>query len=476
MTPQVKGFGFNNNDDNRVLRVACYARVSTLDQAMHGFSIEAQLEMMRKYCKDNRAKIVDEYVDAGHSGSLPPLKRPALKRLLEDVEAGKIDKIIFVRIDRWFRNIREYFKTQEILEENNVTWKSLTENYATDTADGQMAISIFLAVAENERNRTRERIQMVFDNKRQNKEVTYPEHCAPFGYRIYKDEEGKRRLIKDEDTQEAVQFFFDLCVKYQNVNQAARAVSLEYGINRIHNKWKVMVDNEVYTGTYKGVKGYCEPYISREDWEMLQSRENRVRTHNKNRIYLFAGLILCPECNRKMAGSYTKQLRKGGIYKEYKRYRCQYQAASHLCGCTDTIAQNKAEKWLLNNLSSLIEGEIARVEIEQQKPRKKPKTNIQALREKLRRLDVVYMNGNLSDDEYMSQQTELKNAIAKAEAAQKESDDPHDRDLTNLQKILETDFKSIYNTLDDIDKRRFWRSIIKRIYIKKNEITHVDFQ
>lgn len=77
------------------------------------------------------------------------------------------------------------------------------------------------------------------------------------------------------------------------------------------------------------------------------------------------------------------------------------------------------------------------------------------------------MNGNLSDEDYMKQQTEIKNVIEKAETVQKESDDPHDRDLTNLQKILETDFKSIYNTLDDIDKRRFWHSIIKHIYTKK---------
>lgn len=474
MTPQVKGL-FYGNDNDRVLRVACYARVSTVEQAMHGYSIEAQVSMMKEYCEKNRMKIVDNYIDAGHSGSLPPLKRPAMKRLLEDVEAGKIDKIIFVKIDRWFRSVKEYFKTQEILDKNKVTWSSLTEDYSTDTANGQMAVTIFLAVAENERMRTSERIAAVFDNKRKNKEVTFPEHCAPFGYKIQRDEDGKRRLIKDEDIQEAVQLFFDLCVKYQNVNQAANTVSLEYGINRIHNKWAVMVNNELYTGFYKGVQDYCEPYISHEEWERLQNRDNRVKTYSKDRIYLYTGLIFCPECKRKMSGNYTKQLRKGGVYKEYKRYRCQYQAASHLCGCKDTVSEKNVEKYLLKNLEQLIGQEIANVEIERQKPRKKPKTNVQALKEKLRRLDVVYMNGNLGDEEYMQQQNELKNAIAKAESEHAESNDPHDRDITSLQKMLETDFKSIYKELDDIDKRRFWRSIIKEIHIKDNKVISVDF-
>lgn len=475
MTPQVRGFSLDNNDNNRVLRAACYARVSTVEQAMHGYSIEAQINMMKEYCEKNKMKIVDNYIDAGHSGSLPPLKRPALKKLLEDVEAGKIDKILFVRLDRWFRNVSEYFKTQEILDRNKVTWISLTEDYRTDNANGQMAVTIFLAVAENERMKTAERIQSVFENKRKNKEVTFPSTSTPFGYKVIRDEQRKRRLVKDEDVKDAVQLFFDLCIKYQNVNVAARTVSLEYGIDRLHNKWNAMSKNEIYCGIYHGVHEYCEPYISYNDWLNLQDRENRIRTHNKNRIYLFAGLMRCPECKRKMSGTYTRQLRKGGIYKEYKRYRCQYSAASHVCGCTDTVSEIKSEKWLLNNIEKLIEGEIARVEIEKQKPRKKPKTNIQSLKEKLRRLDVVYMNGNLNDEEYMSQQTELKNAIAKAEAEQKESDDPHDRDITNLQKMLETDFTSIYKTLDDIDKRRFWHSLIKEIYIKDNTIIDVEF-
>lgn len=466
---------FMHNKTDRILRAALFSRVSTDEQSRFGFSIAAQKDALEEYCHKNKIKIVDHYCDEGVSGGIAYTKRPEMMRLLGDVEIGKIDIILFVRLDRWFRNIGEYYKVQEILERNRVGWKSLNEDYDTNTANGRMAINIFLSVAQNEREKTAERIAAVFEHKRKNKEVTFPTTSTPFGYKVVIDEQGKRRLVKDEEVEEAVQMFFDLCVRFQNINQAAKEVGLEYGINRLHNRWNGMVNSDIYAGIYHGVHDYCPAYISHEELLKLRNRETRIRTHNTNRIYLFAGLMRCPECKRRMAGNYTKQLRKNGIYKEYKRYRCHHNMTSTVCNCSETISEIKAERWLLNNLSSLIEGELAQVEIEKQKPRKKPKTNVQSLKEKLRRLDIVYMNGNLSDEEYMTQQTEIKNSIAKAEAEQKESDDPHDRDVTNLQKMLETDFKSIYKTLDDIDKRRFWRSLIKEMSIKNNTISYVKF-
>lgn len=125
-----------------------------------------------------------------------------------------------------------------------------------------------------------------------------------------------------------------------------------------------------------------------------------------------------------------------------------------------------------------MESEIARVEIEMTKPRKKPKTNTQALKERMRRLEVVYMSGAKSDEEYLSELKEIKDAIAKAEKECAESDEPHDRDLTNLKQMLETDFESIYATLDAIDKQRFWHTIIKEIHFDENSNhpTHVNFK
>ena len=98
---------------------------------------------------------------------------------------------------------------------------------------------------------------------------------------------------------------------------------------------------------------------------------------------------------------------------------------------------------------------------QQKKQKKKPKTDVAALREQLRRLEVVYMAGNKSDADYLREDKELKDLIAKAEA----EGPPPERDLQPLRDLLETDFRSIYKELDEGEKKRFWQNIIKEIHL-----------
>ena len=454
-----------------ILRGGLWERVSTEEQAKYGYSIQTQIEALETYAKDNRIKIVDHYCDEGVSAGKPYTKRPEMMRLLKDVNDGKIDIIIFTRLDRWFRNVKEYFKVQEILEDNNVEWKAIWEDYDTTTPNGRMAITIFLAIAQAEREKTADRIKDVFENKRKNREAFFGRNSTPFGYTEVPDEDGVKRLVKDPDIEEAMQNFWDIAVKYENVDKAARTITLEYGLTRSRKKWYELVKKEIYTGTYKGVKDYCPAYVSREDWLRLQNRGSIKKTQNE-RVYLFAGLIRCPVCRKKLSSKYCQQTRKNGEKKEYYSYRCPDKEIQ-LCINKHSVSQLKTETWLLTNLRRLLKDEIAWVEIESRKPKPKPKTNINALKEALRRLEVVYMAGNKSDEEYLKEQKELKDAIKKAE-----SDAPTsraDRDITHLRKTLESDFVTIYETLDDHEKRRFWRNLIEEIRIEGNEVVSVVF-
>jgi hypothetical protein len=128
---------------------------------------------------------------------------------------------------------------------------------------------------------------------------------------------------------------------------------------------------------------------------------------------------------------------------------------------------------LLDNLDELLREEIARVELERTKPKKKPKTDVAALREKLRRLEVVYMAGNKSDAEYLAETAEIKAQIKKAELEKLE--EPDETDIEALKATLETDFRGIYETLEPEDKRRFWRGLIKEIHVSGNGVQSVDF-
>ena len=164
-------------------RVALYMRVSTEEQALHGYSLPAQKDALHQYAKDHSMTVVGEYVDEGISGRKSASKRPALARMLRDVEAGKIDQILFIKLDRWFRSVKEYYRVQEVLDRNKVTWRTILEDYNTESADGILKVNIMLSVAQNEAERTGERIKFVLDNKVQKKQVVGKQ---PYGYQCLK--------------------------------------------------------------------------------------------------------------------------------------------------------------------------------------------------------------------------------------------------------------------------------------------------
>ena len=453
-----------------ILRAGLYERVSTDEQAKYGYSIKTQIDALEEYCGKNKMKIVDHYTDDGVSGGKAAFRRPEMSRLLDDIKEKKIDIVLFTRLDRWFRNVQEYFKVQEILDEHKVEWKAIWEDYDTTTANGRMAITIFLAIAQNEREKGAERVRVVFEKKRQNKEAWFGPNSMPFGYTKEADEDGIMLLVKNPDLQDALQDFWDIAVKYHNVSKAARYVNSVYGLNRTKKMWFDIAHNEIYSGNYRGVEGYCEPYVSKEDWETLQTRS--IKKAQGERVYLFTGLIKCPVCGSSLASGYCTKPGRDGERKEYKSYRCRNREIN-LCENRRTISELRTEQWLLDNLDELLRDEIARVELERTKPKKKPKTDVSALREKLRRLEVVYMAGNKSDAEYLAETAEIKEQIKKVEL--EKAEEPDETDIEALKATLETDFRGIYETLELEDKRRFWRGLIKEIHVEGTGVKSVDF-
>lgn len=451
---------------NRIRRVGLYGRVSTEEQAIRGFSIDAQVDALKEYCTKNNMKIVDIYLDEGISGAKPPLKRPALKRLLEDVESGKIDMILFTKLDRWFRSVKEYFKVQDVLDNNKVEWKTIQEDYDTTTANGQMAITIFLAVAQNERDRTAERIKVVLDHKRKNKEACFGGRATPFGYTKEKDKDGKSRLIKDPETQQAVQEFWDILLKSNNLNKAIRHMTNEYGINKDWKSWKRMTQSDFYCGVHRGVQDFCPAYVTPEDFLKFQERET-IKGTPTGVPYYFRGLMRCPDCGHKLCGDCDR--RYGRINKSY---RCTYRGRG--CDNHKAITEIKTEKQLLARLDEFMMDTIAEVEIEAKEPKNKSivEKQIKSLKEQLRRLNIVYMAGNKSDEDYFKEDAEIKVALAKAE---KEYELNKPRNVDHLKALLETDFRAMYAGLDPEERQEFWQDLIKEIRLDGKVVTGVTF-
>lgn len=245
-----------------------------------------------------------------------------------------------------------------------------------------MAITIFLAIAQNEREKTADRVKAILAHKRSKREACFGGMAIPIGYMKQKDENGVMRLIKDPETEPVVQELWDILIKYDNANLAARTINQKYGIARTQKTWFDMIRSDFYCGIHRGVEDYCEPYVSIEDWLRFQQSRSKVPSTKKNRTYLFSGLICCPVCGRLLCGSSTVKDQQSK--KEYYSYRCRNRYTA-TCDFRKTIAEKKTERHLLKYLDKYLEKEIANVELKATQPKPKPNVNINTLREKLPR-------------------------------------------------------------------------------------------
>lgn len=452
---------------NDVLRVALLPRVSTDEQVANGYSLQAQEDALVKYANDNNMKIVGIYRDEGHSARKPVLKRPVMLQLLEDVKAGKIDRILVVKLDRWFRNVEQYYAVQAILDKHNVAWQAILEDYNTASADGRLKVNIMLSVAENESDRTSERIKFVFNAKLANKEVFFN---LPFGYKAEMID-GVRRAVKDPEVAHIVDDFYKKALA-TNTRQAAEAMNQKYDLSYSYKFWRNIATKEIYTGTYKGVEDFAPAYISKDQQAELTDKNKTVKKTQKNRVYIFTGLVWCPKCGKRLG---TKYCYGGPAYadKEYMYYRCMgYMVKTCDFG---TISELNIEKYLLENVRTEMEKYVLSAEAEPNADQAKPKkSNTEKLQERLRRLNVAFFAGNMTDEEYAEQTKTLKAQIAKAQAEEAKAEKPVD--TAAVRAFLATDFEGIYETLTKEERRTLWRSVIDEIVLDGKEPVGIKFK
>lgn len=461
---------YTEKDMAKILtRAALYIRVSTEEQAIHGYSLEAQEADLKAYAERHGLKIAGIYTDAGKSASKKPLKREALQELLRDVEAGKIDIILFIKLDRWSRNMTDYCDMERVLRKYGVDWKTTQEEYDTTSPNGRFAIHIMVAKAENEAAVTSQRVKFVLKNKRENGEACFGGPHKTLGYMKERDEHGKMRLVFDPDEFDMMSDFWAKCKKYHSVQRAGQEINEEYGLSRNYKLWLETFHREFYRGRHMGVENFCPAYISQEEWEALKKTPT-VRKSEQDRVYLFTGLIKCPVCNTTMRSTFKNYKPTG---QEWYSYKC-YNAINKACPMTKQYAELKTEKWLLKNIEEKLSQYIITAEAEEAKPKKKPKKDpLKVAQDKLRRLNVMYMAGNKTDEEYLKEAAELNEEIKKAQIDRCEE---IPKDFSKLKAFLASDFTTTYQSLSRDEKRRLWRTIIKQIHFEGNNPVDIEFR
>lgn len=433
-----------------VQRAALYIRVSTEEQAMHGLSLSAQRETLERYAAESGMKVVEVYADEGISARKKYKNRPAFMRMLEDVKAGRLDLILFIKLDRWFRNVADYYEVQRILDEHNVRWAATMEPYDTTTANGRLHLNIKLSIAQDESDRTSERIKFVFDSKVKRGEVISGK--VPLGYRI-----ENKHLVTDPDTAPIVADIFRQYLILRSVRALRKYVMDTHGLVYSPTGMRILLQNTHYIGQAHDQDDFCPPIVDQETFRRAQAiiaqRAERNAVRHTDWTYLFTGLVYCAECGNRLSAHTV-----GG---KYIYYRCTRHEKLHLCEHKKRTSELVLEDWLLHNIVSQFAAYNLTL-IKQARLAPKKTVNEVKIKRKMEKLKDLYLNDLIDRDSYERDYVSLRDELRAATVEPIRLPPPVD--LKALTQAL-----SAYSDLSKPNKKAFWAQTIGRIIITKED-------
>ena len=324
-------------EPRKIVRCAVYTRKSTEEGLEQEFNtLHAQRELAEAYISSQRQEnwtiLEQHYDDGGFSGA--NLVRPAMQRLLADVQAGDVDCVVVYKVDRLTRSLLDFSRVIEILDKNEVTFVSVTQQLNTTNSIGRLTLHILLSFAQFERECVSERTRDKMRAAR--KKGRWIGGWPVFGYDCVP---GASKLVVNAAEAERVREIFALYVELG----ALQPVVEELHRRGWHTKqWRNQNDqilggkpfrsitlyNLLHNVTYAGrvrhqgaeVSGEQERIISEPLWELVQERLQRNLKHGRVKQpsgALLAGLVQCENCQKKMTHSWTLNRHQGVRHRYY---------------------------------------------------------------------------------------------------------------------------------------------------------------
>lgn len=441
------------------MNAALYIRVSSAEQ-VKGYSLEAQEDLLRRYATDHNMTVYKLYADQGKSANKALSKRTALLEMVADAEAKKFDTILFKDITRWSRNSYHYWIIQDRLDKCGCSWIAVEQPFLqTKDPTGRFQVSIMLSTAQLESENNSQRVRFVKNSMAQNKIVPFGDNKAPLGYKVQKID-GLRRLVIDDSTRVMVADLFQHLLTHRNAAWTRRYIMDQYGRDFSSSYFSHVQKNPIYCGIYKDVRDFCEPYITEAQHEILCNWSSSFRRAEHTEQYIFRRLVRCKRCGRAMQPS----LIRGHIY-----YRCPSRYIENKCGLGATVRQDRIERFLLESIRPAFNAYKYKVELEQNERNNTDNSKrIERLRDKLKRLTDLYIDGAISRDEYDRRKASYTADIARLEPQRTV-------DMSELEMLLNQPWETLYNELDSADaKASFWRSIISVVYFDGKNLS-IDF-
>uniref|UniRef100_UPI0037CA9D31 recombinase family protein n=1 Tax=Sphingorhabdus sp. TaxID=1902408 RepID=UPI0037CA9D31 len=269
----------------KMVRCAIYTRKSTEDGLEQEYnSLDAQYDACAAYALSQRHEgwtvVKDRYDDGGFSGG--NLERPGLKRLLADIEAGKVDIILLYKIDRLTRSLSDFAKIVDILDRKGASFVSITQSFNTTTSMGRLTLNMLLSFAQFEREVTGERIRdKIYASKRKGIWMGGP---VPLGYDVI-----DRKLVVNAVEAEQVRHIMQLYLKASSVPELVDELAKNDSHTKIQQRKDGgtrggvhfkrgnlyhLLSNRIYRGmtVHKGeaFEGEHEAIVAEELWDQVQ--------------------------------------------------------------------------------------------------------------------------------------------------------------------------------------------------------------
>jgi site-specific DNA recombinase len=345
-------------------RCAIYTRKSSDEGLEQEFnSLDAQREACEAYIVSQRhagwIALSDMYDDGGLSGGT--MERPALKRLLEDIQAGKVQIVVVYKVDRLTRSLADFAKIVDIFDAHNASFVSVTQQFNTTTSMGRLTLNMLLSFAQFEREIAGERIRGKIAASK--KKGMWMGGDVPLGYDV-KD----RKLIVSKPEASSVRLIFRRYAELGSVSLLKAELDrlsivsrrregagrrLAGGQRFSRGALYLMLQNRLYRGeiTHQGVAypGQHKAVLDPELWQIVQdkltaNRRERSLAVGTEAPSLLAGLIIDSDGNRMTPTHATKKV---------KRY-CYYVSAPLLAGEGLRVSAGDIEALVLDRLRALL--------------------------------------------------------------------------------------------------------------------------
>ena len=457
----------------KVLRCAIYIRVSTAEQRIEGWSLQAQEAGLRKLAEAKGWKVVGVYADEGKTARKRLRERKEIHRLMADVKAGLVDIIVFKELDRWFRSISDFYKIQDVLDAYGVEWYSQQQpTLEMRTKEGRLQVNVLLSVGQNETDAGSDRIKYTRLYLIQQKRWPGGAWQLPKCYT--KDED--HHVIIDREHEPYCRMLVEEVRKTSSVQTAMIRANEAFPDSAMYyNNVQRLLRNPMLYGEYNGVVDFVkEPFMTREEWDLLQSRIVRNVRPQDRTFYIFSGLLKCPECGLSLTATTSRKTYKTRCT-IYKYYLCPGAKVHHRCANKMVVQEQDLEQQLFAYVKASVAETIAKVErIEHERKQKpKKKNNRAAIEKQLERLENVYIDSlTMTEEKYEKKKAAI---LAKLVEDEPEEKMPELADLEKVKALFEGDIEETYKTFTLEERREFWRNILTEIHVRDKKVVGVEF-